>query len=123
MTAPTVDWTLAACARHDPELWFPSERAGDLPINAKRICHTCPIRDDCREYALADASLSGIWGELSPLERKRIRAERNDPAPGDEVCLCGCDQVEHRRVFGSGRSRRGACISCTCDEYVGVVGG
>lgn len=75
--APTPpDWTLAACRRHDPDLWFPGAGAGDTPVRAKRICWTCPIVAVCREYAIPQADLGGIWGGLSPLERARARRER-----------------------------------------------
>jgi len=38
-------------------------------------CSTCPVIDQCREYAL-NHELYGYWGGLTPIERKRIRKER-----------------------------------------------
>lgn len=58
-----IDWPRAACwGSGQPNLWFPSESgANPNTAVAKRICEGCPILDDCREYALADERLVGVW--------------------------------------------------------------
>lgn len=85
MSGPKVDpvhdyempWVRdAACAGHDPELWFPSSRSGDNGLAAKAICATCRVREECLEYAVETVQTHGIWGGSSPLERRRIRAQR-----------------------------------------------
>jgi hypothetical protein len=37
---------------------------------AKFICATCPIVQECQDYALAAKEEYGIWGGLTPDERK-----------------------------------------------------
>jgi len=44
------------------------ETGGRLPI-----CGWCPVRWQCLECALADESLSGLWGGTTDPERKLIR--------------------------------------------------
>jgi WhiB family redox-sensing transcriptional regulator len=56
----------AVCATADPEEWFPAK--GVSAHRAKRICQTCPVIDECLQYAL-DNSLTGIWGGTSHSQR------------------------------------------------------
>lgn len=121
----TPSWEGAACAGKNPELWFPSEAATAAPsaAMAKAVCAVCPIVEDCAEYAIPIAELVGVWGNLTSAERRQKRYERGAPARGDDVCLCGCDQLDHRRKFRGRAYRYGACRSCDCGEYTGGSGG
>ena len=42
----------ALCAQTDPEAFFPEK--GGSTREAKRVCLSCDVRDDCLEYALAN---------------------------------------------------------------------
>jgi hypothetical protein len=86
----------AACRNHDPRLWYPQiidangdewfddgtiwEAFGDTSefyAPAKAICDSCPVRTECREQGLANKERWGMWGGLTPIERRRIeRKER-----------------------------------------------
>lgn len=69
----------AACAEHPELSWFPGKSAARAAERAKAICAGCLVRDECTAYALDQGeSLHGIWGGLSPLDRRRLR--RQDPA-------------------------------------------
>lgn len=73
------DWALdAACRGMDPELWF-AER-GDSTREAKEVCRTCPVRLECREYAMTNGEKWGVWGGLSERERRRMRSTRRRSA-------------------------------------------
>lgn len=71
------------CAQTDPELFFPVEVTQDgFYINhstyysektAKKICEECPYKIRCRDYALENPDLLGIWGGTSDGERKKLR--------------------------------------------------
>ena len=61
----------ALCAQTDPEAFFPEK--GGSTREAKRICTTCPVRNECLEYALANDERFGIWGGLSERERRRLK--------------------------------------------------
>jgi WhiB family redox-sensing transcriptional regulator len=69
------DWQHeGACLGHDPDIWFP-ERGQDYQ-RAKLICHECPVRTECLEWALATEQKFGIWGGASERERRAMRAQR-----------------------------------------------
>lgn len=72
-------WMADAVCKEHPELsWHPGR--GDTGARQKAICSTCLVREDC----LAAADDEGIWGGLSPGERKKARQVRSSgrlPAP------------------------------------------
>lgn len=69
---PEDSWqSEALCAQADPEAFFPER--GSSARDAKTICATCPVRQECLEYALENDERFGIWGGLSELERRRLR--------------------------------------------------
>jgi WhiB family redox-sensing transcriptional regulator len=69
--APQGEWvTRAVCAQVDPDLWFPEK--GGATREAKKVCMSCPVRDECLEYALANEERFGIWGGKSERERRRL---------------------------------------------------
>ncbi|WP_137844313.1 WhiB family transcriptional regulator [Microbacterium sp. 2FI] len=63
--------TDALCAQTDPEAFFPEK--GGSTRDAKRICTTCDVRDQCLEYALQNDERFGIWGGLSERERRKLK--------------------------------------------------
>lgn len=82
MTRP--DWTRAACRHYpDPEDFDFDEDRGDLvPDTLIMLCHGCPIRDDCFDWASRWREF-GIWAATTRNQRRRIREgghRRNCPA-------------------------------------------
>ena len=59
-----------ACRWVDPELFFPISDVEAEP--AKRVCAACVVRDRCLEHALATREADGIWGGLTPSERRAM---------------------------------------------------
>jgi WhiB family redox-sensing transcriptional regulator len=47
---------------------------------AKAICRSCCVREDCLEYALRIREPHGIWGGLNETERKQILDRRSTAA-------------------------------------------
>jgi len=43
---------------------------------AKTLCADCPIRLECLEYALAADEEYGVWGGLSPVERRQLKRNK-----------------------------------------------
>lgn len=91
----TIDTTHAACKGGDVSLWFPDfvddsgddvfddgtvfESYGDTDVfyaEGKAICAECPIKDACLDYAMEHRIRFGLFGGLTPIERRRI--ERRD---------------------------------------------
>jgi WhiB family redox-sensing transcriptional regulator len=67
----------AACRYEDPELFFPIGTAGpalEAIDKAKAVCRGCPVREQCLELALSSGQDSGVWGGLTPTERRVLKA-------------------------------------------------
>jgi WhiB family redox-sensing transcriptional regulator len=80
MTAPsTATWRKRAdCRGIDPEVFFPA--TDEDAEEAKAICATCPVRQACLEYALANREREGVWGGATERERRRIVRQRRKSA-------------------------------------------
>ena len=62
------------CRKESPSAFFPSDGVGvEL---ARKICATCPVKEPCLEYALANGIDHGVWGGASERERRRIARRR-----------------------------------------------
>ena len=67
------DWVeQAACRGEDPKLFFP--QLGENGVEAKKICHRCPVRVECLEAALSLGVKDqyGVWGGMSERERLAV---------------------------------------------------
>lgn len=102
----------AACTGHGPEMFLPdriktnrqhSAKVTRIVNRAKLRCATCPVLDQCREWALTtpDPAHDAIAGGLTPWERRNIRRERGDYSP---------EGLRH----GAATLVRGGCICPTC---------
>jgi len=55
------EWTgRALCTRANPEIFFPPK--GNPGTEAKQICASCPVREECLAYAIEADEEFGIWG-------------------------------------------------------------
>ena len=73
------DWReLALCAQVDPELWFPE--SGQPNGKAKLVCSWCDVKVECLAFALRANEQYGVWGGLSPDERRRLRRRQREAA-------------------------------------------
>lgn len=74
---------------HDPALWFPETSGGrskgDIDARelatreARRICGTCPVIRECRDYANQNIEPHGVWGGVDR-ERNQKRKQADDDA-------------------------------------------
>jgi len=64
----------AACKQADIRLFFPER--GDPVVEAKKICASCPVQQQCLDYALAIPNIVGIWGGMSGKERRTYRRQQ-----------------------------------------------
>lgn len=70
------NWKMKArCLDADPEIFFPPE--GVNIRMARAVCLTCPVQEECLEYAIKNRIEYGVWGGLSTSQRgiiaKRMR--------------------------------------------------
>ena len=68
----------AACLGY-PELFFPA--VGGDSERARKICGTCPVREECLDYALRtpSATRNGIWAGHSERELRGLRRRAFPP--------------------------------------------
>lgn len=78
----TPDWARGACYQdleaHETLFFAASGDGGGFgserqrqKARARAVCRPCPILRDCLAYALETSQLFGVWGGLTPSERKR----------------------------------------------------
>lgn len=92
-----IGWqTRASCRDHpNPDLWFPERGDHDSPREALQICADCPVREQCREFALETDQVDGIWGELTSMQRTKLigrpahRRRRSSADPVTDLQPCG----------------------------------
>ena len=88
---PPGDWVTnpeRACADLNTDAWFPAVGHGGTHSTrrAKEICNGtpvrpgCPVRVECREYAVGSERVFGIWGGTTERDRERLRALRKAAA-------------------------------------------
>lgn len=61
----------AACRGMNPALFFPDSISATRKIKA--VCESCPVTEPCLVYALKYKERDGIWGGLTPRQRRAIR--------------------------------------------------
>jgi WhiB family transcriptional regulator, redox-sensing transcriptional regulator len=72
-----------ACLSADPDLFFPISTTGPAVrqiAQAKAICGTCHVRQECLEFALSHDQVYGIWGGTTPEDRQRYRRRQRRAA-------------------------------------------
>jgi WhiB family redox-sensing transcriptional regulator len=78
----TQDWRQEGlCGQVGGDLWFPHKGGNNRP--AKRVCATCPVRQECLDDVMARTDVVddyGIRGGTSPRERDRMRARMREAA-------------------------------------------
>jgi hypothetical protein len=59
-----------------PDTDTPNAYVGEDPYKyARQVCGTCPHKIECAEWGIANED-HGMWGGLSPADRKGIRRKR-----------------------------------------------
>lgn len=100
-----------ACRVVPTAVFFPSRGTSLEP--AKEVCRACPVRDQCRDYAIPLGDLKGVWGGLAEVERQRLRRGHTDPLPRPPVPVASAK----RR-----RPRRGGVLYRTLEELTAHPG-
>lgn len=92
----------AACARTDPEAFFPEKGSG---ADARKICADCPVRQQCLDMALnLRRNPDGIWGGTTMEERRAMRAHVVECA----VCGVEFEMQAANAIYCSDKCRRTA---------------
>ncbi len=74
-----ADWQeFAACAGDQGALFYPPLQQERKAVRlarerqAKAICQTCTVREECLDHALHVGERYGIWGGLTDQERRNV---------------------------------------------------
>jgi WhiB family redox-sensing transcriptional regulator len=66
-----IEWMSdALCATTAPDAFFPE--GNESAAIAKAICARCPVKQKCLDYAVATRENEGVWGGLTPPERRKL---------------------------------------------------
>ena len=70
----------AACVGKPLYWWFPRRFEWDEPqtFKALAICNSCPVKQQCLDWAMQRTDQHGIYGGLLPDERKQMM--KDNPA-------------------------------------------
>ena len=72
--APDVDtrWMDQAACKGRTDLFFPTPGSGNSNQRfhdaAQTICNTCPVNNECRQYAIATNATHGVWAGVTANE-------------------------------------------------------
>jgi len=74
LAAPITEerpWVVfSACRDKDAAVFFPESKAAER--TALSICATCPVQQDCLEYAFEADIRFGVWGGTTEKQRRRL---------------------------------------------------
>lgn len=68
------DWMEDALCTEVGVVEFYPEK-GESPQEAKKICAACEVQSECLEFAMALDDPHGVWGGLSPHERRVLKRQ------------------------------------------------
>lgn len=67
----------AACKGMDSSVFFKESSTHDqegLYAEARTVCVSCPERAACLQWAMETEMPWGMWGGLTPMERRQLRS-------------------------------------------------
>lgn len=94
----------AACLTEDPELFFPAGATGaalEQIEQAKTVCRSCPVKQQCLQWALDNHQDHGVWGGLSEEERRNLRRLHRPQSRGAHAIDPSDDLTPHHRRLTS----------------------
>ena len=66
----------ANCRNMDVNLFFPA-LGGNVPPFVREVCGSCEVTEECLWYANETAAEHGVFGGLTPTERRLWRRRNN----------------------------------------------
>jgi len=76
----------AACTGADSRVFFPDEHRRSDSLEARTICMSCPVVEQCLDDALTNKEPFGIWGGLTSRDRLRLTRLSRGFVRTCEVC-------------------------------------
>jgi WhiB family transcriptional regulator, redox-sensing transcriptional regulator len=110
----------AGCRGTDLEVFFPGR--GEPAEPARRICASCPVRQQCLDYAISHGIVHGIWGGLTQRDRRALRSRHVSAARRERdtaiaaAAAAGDTQAAIGRAFGLTRTSVSRVLSRDADR-------
>lgn len=83
----SLEWqTKAKCREIGTEAFYPDTRSDPVANAAKRICATCPVVDECLQWALDTGDTWAVLGGTTPDERRPMLRARGGPTRPCRIC-------------------------------------
>jgi hypothetical protein len=76
---PRPAWAAHGACRWHPEIDF-FGKPWKLSA-AQAVCFSCPVREECLAYAMEWEEPDGVWGGLTPAQRRALRPKRGRGRP------------------------------------------
>jgi len=104
------------CAGSDTELFFEPENSHNYLRNnyklIQKICGTCPVQQECLDYALRH-DVEGIWGGKYHSERRKLRRKlgiKAEPVSFNQYVSRLKDPYHEQLLWEYIDSRKGVCL-------------
>jgi WhiB family redox-sensing transcriptional regulator len=76
------EWALEGICRKsaEPDMWFTETAGHALSATQKQAieaCGWCPVRAECLQFALDTDEQFGVWGGMTPSQRRKLKNRGN----------------------------------------------
>lgn len=95
----------ATCRDRNDDTFYPHPTDIHTQREAKRICIDCPVRTQCLTHAMETDEPWGVWGGLTPRERRDIQRSGRPPTITHQ---CGTENGAHQHY----RRNEPPCQAC-----------
>ena len=109
------DWQeQAVCASVEPELFYPAPQEHVRRRQAKAVCKSCPVVNECLQWALDTDDQFAILGGTTAAERDVLRGKKGRPR------RTACKQGHPYELYGVKGVNRWVCRQCVRDRASAV---
>ena len=84
-------------------------------VEAKSICAVCPVRVQCLQHAIDTDERHGIWGGMTPDERRQEARRRSDRSPTTARAACGT-RWGYKQHMRAGETACGPCSAVMAER-------
>jgi WhiB family redox-sensing transcriptional regulator len=69
----------AACKGSNNDAFFPENGGNSRRVvaTARKVCDTCPVKQECLDYAIQHHEEHGVWGGMIKSERRAYAKRQN----------------------------------------------
>jgi WhiB family transcriptional regulator, redox-sensing transcriptional regulator len=99
----------AACASIGGDQWYAEKSEWRTVVEAKKICHRCPVKAQCLQLALDTNEMFGVWGGLTAVQRHELRMNRGIPITAPQEADWHGKAGGYRRHY---RDKTNVCERC-----------